>query len=144
VWLTPPRCDVYARPPEVDVDCHASCDARASASLTCTNPSLTVNYGQLGGSAAAQTKLQALVTALRTSYPDVLRATIEAGGAVVDLVGSFFDALGSFADSLVATLDAAMCAVAAVAVSVEVSATFTASASASLDITGAVAVQGTM
>jgi len=142
-WITPPHCDVYARPPEVDVDCHASCDARASASLTCTNPSLTVNYGRLGGDPTAQAKLQALLTALRTSYPDVLRATVEAGGAVVALVGTLFDALGAFADSLAATLDAAACAVVALGVSVEVSATFTASASASLDITGAVAVQGT-
>ncbi len=140
--ITPPRCEVYAQPPTVDAQCHASCEAEVSASLTCTRPSLTINYGQLGGDPAAQAKLQALITALRDNYPDVLRATVEAGGAVVDMVESLFVALDGFADSLSAALDAAACAVVALGVSVEVSATFTASASASLDVTGAVAVEG--
>jgi hypothetical protein len=142
-WVTPPRCEVYAQPPTVDADCHASCQADVSANLTCTRPSLTVNYGQLGGDATAQAKLGALVTALRDNYPEVLKATIEAGSAVVNMVGTFFDALEGFADSLSAALDAAMCAVVAVGIQVDVGLTFSASASATLDVTGAVAVQGT-
>jgi hypothetical protein len=143
VWVTPPHCDVYARPPQVDANCHASCEARASASLTCTPGSLNVDYGLLAGDPAAQAKLQALVTALRANLPDVLRAAKETVGAVVDLVESFFAALDGFAGSLAATLDAAMCAVVALSVNVQVTATFTVAGSASLDIVGAVGIPET-
>ncbi len=142
VWFEPPRCEVYARPPEVDADCHASCQASVSASLSCTRPSLTVDYGAIGGDAAAQARFEALVTALRTNYPVVLTATIEAGGAIVDLVGSFFDALDSFGDMIGSMVDAVACVVKAMTISVQVSATFQASANACGGMTASVAVEG--
>ncbi|MBN1770573.1 MAG: hypothetical protein JXB32_04870 [Deltaproteobacteria bacterium] len=142
VWIEPPRCEVYARPPEVDADCHASCQAQVSASLTCTRPSLSVDYGLLGGDTAAQERFQALVTALRANYPTVLTATIEAGGAIVDLVGSFFDALDGFRDAIASMLDAVACVVKAMTISVQVTATFQASASACGGMTASVAVEG--
>jgi hypothetical protein len=141
-WFTPPTCEVYARPPEVDVDCHASCEARASANLSCTRGSLTVNYGQLGGNAAAQERLQTLITVLRTEYPAVLQASVEAGEAVVALVGSFFDSLSAFGDTVGAALDAAACTIVALSVQVEVSATFSASLSATTSISASVTAEG--
>ncbi|MBI5502950.1 MAG: hypothetical protein HY907_22085 [Deltaproteobacteria bacterium] len=142
VWVTPPRCEVYARPPEVDAECHASCEARVSASLTCTRPSVAVNYGLLGGTPAAQDRLRALATALRDNYGAVLQAAREAGEAVVNLVETFFDSLDAFADSIATAVEAFACAVLAIQVSVEVSATFTASADACGSLTGAVVVEG--
>lgn len=142
VWVTPPRCEVYARPPEVDADCHASCRARVAANLTCTRPSLTVEYGALGGSPEAQARFANLVTALRDNYPTVLVATIEAGGAIVDLVRSFFDALDAFADGITSMVDAFACAVEALRISAQVSLTFQASASVCGGVTASVAVEG--
>jgi hypothetical protein len=142
VWVEPPRCEVYARPPSVDADCHASCQARVSASLTCTRPTMSVNYGAIGGDPAAQERFADLVEALRTNYPTVLTATIEAGGSIVNLVRSFFNALDGFADSVASMVEAVACTVKAMAVSVQVSATFSASATACGGVTASVAVEG--
>ncbi|MBI5490622.1 MAG: hypothetical protein HY905_25030 [Deltaproteobacteria bacterium] len=138
----PPQCEVYARPPEIDADCHASCEARVNASLSCTPGSVTVNYGLLGGNAAAQTRFQALVTALRANYGAVLLAARDAGAAIVDLVESFFDALDGIASAAATAVDAAACALRAFQVSFEVSATFSASATACGGMTAAVTVEG--
>ena len=116
--------------------------ARARANLTCTRPSLTVNYGQLGGDAGARDRLRALVTALRDNYPAVLGAAGEVGEAVVNLVESFFSALDGFTDSLTAAIDAFACGLKAFEVSAQVSLTFSASFDATASITGAVAVEG--
>ena len=142
VWVTPPSCEVYARPPQVDADCHASCEARVSANLSCTPGSVAVNYGVLGGDPAAQVRLRALVTALRDNYGAVLLATREAGSAIIDMVGSFFDALDGIASAAATAVEAAACALLAFQVSFEVSATFTASAGACGGMTAAVAVEG--
>jgi hypothetical protein len=142
VWVTPPHCEVYVEPPSISVDCQASCEARARANLTCTRPSLTVNYGQLGGDAGARDRLRALVTALRDNYPAVLGAAGEVGEAVVNLVESFFSALDGFTDSLTAAIDAFACGLKAFEVSAQVSLTFSASFDATASITGAVAVEG--
>jgi hypothetical protein len=102
-----------------------------------------VDYGAIGGDATAQARFTALVEALRTNYPVVLTASIEAGGAIVDLVGSFFDALDSFGDMIGSMVDAVACVVKAMTISVQVSATFQASASACGGMTASVAVEGT-
>jgi hypothetical protein len=142
VWVEPPQCEVFARPPEVDAECHASCEARLHAEVSCTRPELAINYGLLGGDPAAQDKLRDLVAALRTNYPAILEAAVATGGAVVDMIGSMFDALDAFADSITAMLDAAACAVVALTVNVQVTATFTATVSATGSVTAAVAVEG--
>lgn len=141
-WIEPPRCEVYARPPEIDVDCDASCEASVSAELSCERGTLDINYGALGGDAAAKEKLRALVTVLRTEYPAVLEASVEAGEAVVDLVGSFFGALSAFGDSIVTMVDAWACTLVAMNVQIEVSATFQASYTATTSVSASVSAEG--
>ena len=139
---SPPYCEVHAVPPQVDAECHASCEARVNASLSCTPGSVAINYGVVGGTPAAQARFQAMVVALRANYGAVLLAARDAGSAIVDLIGSFFDALQGIGQSIETAVEAAACALRAISVSVEITATFSASASACGSMSGAVAVQG--
>lgn len=139
---TPPRCESFVRPPEVDAQCHASCEAGLRAEVTCTNPEVAVNYGTLGGTPEAQARLRTLVGALRTNLPPIYKATVAAGEAVIQMVRDFFGALDGLAGSITAMLDAAACAVVALGVNVQVTATFQASFEASGSITASATAQG--
>ena len=96
----PPRCAVYARPPRVPADCHATCAARSSTERACAPESIAVNHGQLGGDAASQDRLRNLVVALRANLGTVLRVSQNVHGLLAWSINAFYLAFSAYAGGM--------------------------------------------
>lgn len=132
-----PRCTGTVRPPRVEAECQASCDARLEAEAECRPGQARVNIAG-GLSPEAEAKAARLRAAFEHGYGSILaaakklerlgragRAMIQIGGEVPGAVASLGLAAGACATQAVALLPQAT---AKVTVSVEVSASLSASA----------------
>jgi hypothetical protein len=122
---------------DVDVDCQAGCDTKASLEASCTEPSVTVT---IEGSANADINL--VVAALEDNLPLLLSITAKGellGQAAADTVSAFGDLVESagtipacvakFGAGVVASAQASVEASVSVSVSVQASASVSGCAS---------------
>jgi hypothetical protein len=129
---------VYARPPEVDSDCHVACATRASALLTCAAIDTTINHGAVGGTAGAQARFRNLIPALRANLGAVIQVGGEASLAVANQVASYGDAVAGFLGTMSPTHAGAACLLDALMVANDFSRTFAACDTAVSDVLFAV------
>jgi hypothetical protein len=140
VAFTEPRCTGRVRPPQVNADCRAACDARLDAQATCTPGSAALRVtGDVSTDLAA--RVQRVQAALAGGYVNVigLRAKLErvaqSGAELTRAAGELPNAIGA-AGAAAATCAVSAGAIAAqamssVRVSVDVSVQVSASASVS-------------
>jgi hypothetical protein len=84
VEMTAPRCTGEIQPPEMSAECKAECDARLSADLNCTRPSVGVKFtGVKDAEAAAK-----LSAALRAHLPAILKVSMGMKGSVIKASGN--------------------------------------------------------
>lgn len=138
VAFTEPRCTGHVRPPRVQADCRAACDARFDAQATCRPGAVTLRIdgsvasdlqdrvrrvqAALGGGFRTVVGLRARLERAARSGADMARAASELPNAVAQL------SAGAAACAVAASQVAAS-AVASVNVSVQVSVSVSASAS---------------
>ncbi|MBL4683364.1 MAG: hypothetical protein JKY37_02150 [Nannocystaceae bacterium] len=93
------RCEGTVEPPSVSAECEATVDAKASASVTCTPPTLAFKFewsAEVAGDLNAQAEFRAWLEGFRGHFAGLLAARVEAeliGDAAVALVASAEGAL---------------------------------------------------
>jgi hypothetical protein len=139
VRFTEPYCTGRVRPPRLDADCRAACDARLDARATCTpgTTRLTVASDVSGEAAARAARVQAAlaggfrtVAGLRTQLE---RAAVS-GAAMARAAGELPRAIGELGAGAVACAYAASQVAASAVASINVSVRVSVSVSAAVDV----------
>ncbi|MCR9161058.1 MAG: hypothetical protein ACE37F_11525 [Nannocystaceae bacterium] len=90
-------CQGTVEPPEVSAECEATVDAKASASVSCTPPTLAFSFEWAAGvDAQAQAEFRAWLEGFRANFGALVAARAESdvvAGAALDLVASAEGAL---------------------------------------------------
>jgi len=134
-----PRCTGEVRPPRVEAECQASCDARLNAEAHCEP-----GYTEVTIEGDIDSNIEERVTALRNAFrvgfgnikmvAEKLRRLGESGRVMVETVGDIPSAVGSLGLQAASCASQAVAAIpratASISVSVEVSASVSASAGA--------------
>jgi hypothetical protein len=142
VEMKAPKCSGEVKPPEVKAECKGQCDAKLSASMECTPPSVQIVF-EGGGNVdvQAQAKLKA---ALEANLPALLTVSVGMKGHVEKAMASVKGSLEGISAAIqadsTAVLKAGMCIKAAleaqVAASASINVSVKASASASASASG--------
>lgn len=136
VRFTEPRCTGQVRPPRIDADCRAACDARLDARATCTPGAMRFNFsGDVSADASGRlARVQAAlaggfrtVVGLRTQLERAARSGAEMARAAEHLPNAVAQISAGAAACAYAASQAAASAVASVNVSVRVSVSVSAS-----------------
>jgi hypothetical protein len=126
-----PKCSGTVKPPEMSAECKSKCDAKVSAQLECTPPSVEV---VVTGAADAKVAAQ-LKTALTKSLPALLTITVGMKGTVERATASVQASLESLQSAVTADANVALkaggCIAAALEAQVQASASINVSMKAS-------------
>lgn len=102
-------CEGTVEPPEVSAECEATVDAKASASVSCTPPTLAFSFEWAAGiEAEQQAEFRAWLEGFRANFSALVAARAEAdvvAGAALDLVASAEGALKGAVTDLQASGD---------------------------------------